>query len=176
MKLALICGATKMTMRQEYFKKLAWPRQVHWLSFWRTLQASALKPWFTTTVHITLGLSSTNFGYYQCVRVNMPCLLYTSRFHIGATSRKLTISYLLETLHISYFWGVRLIQFLSNYQIFQIESWLLEDGVSGYLEIPYRDLRYRLEASHFIAKCDNRGATITLIWSTDGFIFGGFSG
>ena len=105
----------------------------------------------------------------------MPCLLHKSRIHIGVTSRKLRISYLPETLHILSFWVVRLIQFFVKISDFQIESWLLEDGVSGYLELLYHGPWYRLESSGFHAKCDNRVATIAVVWSTDGFISGGFS-
>ena len=73
------------------------------------------------------------------------------------------ISYLQETLYILSFWEVRLIQFFVQISDFQIESWLLEDGVSGYLELLYHGSWYRLEASYFHAKCYNRGATIAVI-------------
>ena len=56
-----------------------------------------------------------------------------------------------------------------------IESWLSEDGVSEDLELLYRGSRDGWKASDFHAKCDNKGATITMIHSSDGFIFGGFS-
>ena len=64
---------------------------------------------------------------------------------------------------------------LSKHQSSQIERWLLEDGVSGDLELLYRGSRDGWKASDFHAKCDNKGATITVIRSTDGFIFGGFA-
>ena len=61
---------------------------------------------------------------------------------------------------------------LSKHQSSQIESWLLEDGVSGYLELLYRGSQDRWKTSYFHAKFDNKGATITVIHSTGGFIFG----
>ena len=50
-----------------------------------------------------------------------------------------------------------------------------EDGVYGYLELLYRGSQDGCKASDFHDKCDNKGATITVIWSTGDFIFGGFS-
>ena len=64
---------------------------------------------------------------------------------------------------------------LSKHQSSQIESWLLEDGVSLFLDILYLGSRDGWEPSYFHAKCDNKGATIAVIQSSDGFIFGGFS-
>ena len=52
---------------------------------------------------------------------------------------------------------------------------VVEDGVSGDLELLYRGSRDGWKASDFHAKCDNKGATITVIRSSDGFIFGGFA-
>ena len=57
----------------------------------------------------------------------------------------------------------------------QIESWLSEDGVFGDLEFLYRGSRDGCKASDFHDKCDNKGATITVIRSSGAFIFGGFS-
>ena len=51
----------------------------------------------------------------------------------------------------------------------------MEDGVSGDLELLYRRSRDEWKASDFHTKCDNKGATITVIRSNDDFIFGGFS-
>ena len=51
----------------------------------------------------------------------------------------------------------------------------MEDGVSGYLKLLYRDSRDRWKTSDFHAKCNDKGATITVIRSSDGFIFGGFA-
>ena len=50
-----------------------------------------------------------------------------------------------------------------------------EDGVSGDLELLYRGSWDGWKPSDFHAKCDNKGATITVIRSSDGFIFGGFA-
>ena len=64
---------------------------------------------------------------------------------------------------------------LPKRQSYQMESWLVEDGLYGYLELLYRGSRDGWKASDFHAKCDNKGATITVIRSTGGFIFGGFA-
>ena len=63
----------------------------------------------------------------------------------------------------------------SKHHSSQIESWLSEDGVSGDLELLYQGSRDGWKASDFHAKCDNKGTTITVIRSSDGFIFGGFA-
>ena len=62
----------------------------------------------------------------------------------------------------------------SKFQSYQIDRWLLEDGVSRDLELLYQGLRYGWKASDFHVKCDNMGATITVIIISDGFIFCGF--
>ena len=64
---------------------------------------------------------------------------------------------------------------LSKHNSSQIESWLSEDGVSGYLELLYQGLRDGWKVLDFHVKCDNKGATITVIWITDSFIFGVFA-
>ena len=64
---------------------------------------------------------------------------------------------------------------LSKHHSLQIKCWLLEDGVSGDLELLYRGSQDGWKASDFHAKCDDKGATITVIRSSDGFIFGGFA-
>ena len=64
---------------------------------------------------------------------------------------------------------------LSKYQNFQIKSWLVEDGVYGGLWLFYLGSSYGRKGEDFHAKQDNKGETITVIWSTGGFIFGGFS-
>ena len=50
-----------------------------------------------------------------------------------------------------------------------------EEGVSGDLELLYRGSRYGWKASDYHDKCDDKGATITVIRSTGGLIFGGFT-
>ena len=56
----------------------------------------------------------------------------------------------------------------SKHNSSQIESWLLEDGVSGDLELLYRSSRDGWKALDFHDKCDNKGTTITVIRSSDG--------
>ena len=50
-----------------------------------------------------------------------------------------------------------------------------EDGVSVDLDLLYRGSRDGWKASDFHDKCDHKGSSITVIRSSDGFIFGGFS-
>ena len=50
----------------------------------------------------------------------------------------------------------------------------MEDGVSGDLYLLYQGSRDLWKGEYFHGKCDNKGATIAVIWSSDGFIFGGF--
>ena len=64
---------------------------------------------------------------------------------------------------------------LSKFQSYQIERWLLEYGVSGDLELLHCGSRDGWKASDFHAKCDYKGATISMICSTGAFIFGGFA-
>ena len=47
--------------------------------------------------------------------------------------------------------------------------------VSVDLELLYQGSRNGRKGSDFHVKCDDKGATITVIFSSDGFIFGGFS-
>ena len=47
--------------------------------------------------------------------------------------------------------------------------------MSGDLELLYRGSRDGWKGSDFHEKCDDKGATITVIRSSDGFIFGGFA-
>ena len=54
-------------------------------------------------------------------------------------------------------------------------TWLLEDGLSGGLDLLYRVSQYVWKKSYFYDKCDNKGETVTVIPSTFGFIFGRFS-
>ena len=63
----------------------------------------------------------------------------------------------------------------SDHHTSLIESWLSEDGVSGDLDLLYRGSRDGWMTWDFHAKCDKKGATVTVIRSTGGLIFGGFS-
>ena len=64
---------------------------------------------------------------------------------------------------------------LYKFQSYKIERWLLEDGVSGDLDLLYQGSWDGWKGSDFHAKCDHNGATITVIRSSDGFIFCGFA-
>ena len=64
---------------------------------------------------------------------------------------------------------------MSKHHSYQIESWFSEDWVSGVFDLLYPGSRYVWKGSYFDAKCYNKGATITVILTTCGFIYGGFS-
>ena len=51
----------------------------------------------------------------------------------------------------------------------------MEDGVYEYFELLYQGSRDKWKLSDFHANCDNKGATITVIRISHGFVFGGFS-
>eukprot|EP00957_Ditylum_brightwellii_P136660 10421921-Ditylum_brightwellii.AAC.1 len=55
-----------------------------------------------------------------------------------------------------------------------LHSWLADDGFGGQPELLYRASRDGWESSQFHAKCDHRGPTITIIRTTDNYVFGGF--
>ena len=63
----------------------------------------------------------------------------------------------------------------SKHHSLQIKCWLLEDGVYGDLDLLYWGSQDGWKISDYHAKCDDKGATITVIRSSDGFIFGGFA-
>jgi len=56
-----------------------------------------------------------------------------------------------------------------------LRNFLLEDEVHGELELLYRGSRDGFNASDFHTKCDNKGATITVIKDVGGYLFGGFT-
>ena len=64
----------------------------------------------------------------------------------------------------------------SKYLSFKIESWLLDDVVSGDLGYPVLCFMGYKNSIIFNARYDNRGKTIAVIQITYGFKFGGFSG
>ena len=66
-------------------------------------------------------------------------------------------------------------ELFSKHQSSQIEKWLIEDGVCGYLYILYRVSWDVWKVSDFYTICDNKGAIITVVLSSDGFIIGIFS-
>jgi len=53
-------------------------------------------------------------------------------------------------------------------------DFLLEDDIRGELKLLYRGSRDGFGASDFHAKCDNKGATVTVIKDVGGYLFGGF--
>eukprot|EP00586_Coscinodiscus_wailesii_P010113 CAMPEP_0172490414 /NCGR_PEP_ID=MMETSP1066-20121228/20820_1 /TAXON_ID=671091 /ORGANISM="Coscinodiscus wailesii, Strain CCMP2513" /LENGTH=605 /DNA_ID=CAMNT_0013258867 /DNA_START=47 /DNA_END=1864 /DNA_ORIENTATION=+ len=64
---------------------------------------------------------------------------------------------------------------VSDIQIQQLQNWLEEDDAQGQFELIYRGSRDGWNASSFHEKCDDNGSTITLIKSTDGYVFGGYA-
>ena len=57
-----------------------------------------------------------------------------------------------------------------------IMTWLKDANKSGQRELLYRASRDGWEGSDFHGKCDDKGSTVTLIKSSEGFIFGGYLG
>jgi len=56
-----------------------------------------------------------------------------------------------------------------------LRGFLLEDGEYGELELLYRGSRDGFGAEDFHGKCDNKGATVTVIRDVGGSLFGGFT-
>eukprot|EP00957_Ditylum_brightwellii_P000029 1986-Ditylum_brightwellii.AAC.1 len=63
---------------------------------------------------------------------------------------------------------------LSGHQTDIINRWLEEDSCGFDTTLLYRASRDGWEASDFHEKCNNQGPTLTVIQSTEGYIFGGF--
>jgi hypothetical protein len=61
---------------------------------------------------------------------------------------------------------------LSRLQVDMILGWL---GKQTNLELLYRASRDGWRATDFHSKCDNKGATVTVIKSTGGYVFGGYA-
>ena len=57
----------------------------------------------------------------------------------------------------------------------QLCDWLKEDESHGELRLLYRSSRDGRDDSIFHSKCDNMGCTLTIIETTDGYVFGGYS-
>jgi hypothetical protein len=68
-------------------------------------------------------------------------------------------------------------QILSPQQHDQILSWLPESsgGKHMKLELLYRASRDGWQCQDFHSRCDNKGATVTVIKCTGGFVFGGYA-
>ena len=157
-------------------RTLAWPRQGHWFSCWRKFQASALNP----------SLSKHNS---YCFRK----ILETFRLQLMVQSENNIATLYIQESHwerfnklVDYYFPVESASFilqgseinstiLSKHQSYQIGSWLVEDGLPGYMELLYRASQDGWKASYFHSKYDNKGATIIVICSSGGFIFGGFA-
>ena len=79
--------------------------------------------------------------------------MYKSRSRISIASTKLRITYLTGD-STSFILLVRDIYstMLYKYQSFQIESWLVEDGVYGGLDLLYLGSSYGLKGEYFHAK------------------------
>mmetsp|Transcript_10923 Transcript_10923/g.22865 ORF Transcript_10923/g.22865 Transcript_10923/m.22865 type:complete len:591 (-) Transcript_10923:380-2152(-) len=57
----------------------------------------------------------------------------------------------------------------------QIVSWLKEDSLPHKMKLLYRASCDGWSASCFHAKCNNQGATLTVVQSTGGYVFGGYA-
>ena len=57
----------------------------------------------------------------------------------------------------------------------QLHDWLREDGTDGDLELLYSSSRDGSSAAAFHSKCDGRGATLTVVETTDGRVVGGYT-
>jgi len=57
----------------------------------------------------------------------------------------------------------------------RLHDWLEEDGSDGEFNLLYRFSRDGTSAASFHSKCDNRGCTLTVIETTDGYVLGGYS-
>ncbi|KAL9178344.1 hypothetical protein ACHAXT_001772 [Thalassiosira profunda] len=56
-----------------------------------------------------------------------------------------------------------------------LHNWLEEDGSEGQLELLYRGSRDGFAGTAFHSKCNDRGSTLTVIETTDGYVLGGYS-
>jgi hypothetical protein len=56
-----------------------------------------------------------------------------------------------------------------------LHEWLKEDGQDGELSLLFRGTRDGLTNEEFHSKCDNKGCTLTVIETTFGKVFGGYS-
>ncbi|KAL7546509.1 hypothetical protein ACHAWF_009842, partial [Thalassiosira exigua] len=62
-----------------------------------------------------------------------------------------------------------------NGHFIQLHDWLKEDGADGHLHLLYRSSRDDLSAISFHSKCDNKGCTLTIIETNEGYVLGGYS-
>jgi len=60
-------------------------------------------------------------------------------------------------------------------QVQALYGFLSEDKVDGKLDLLYRGSRDGFGVSDFHTKCDNKGATVTVIKDIGGYLFGGFT-
>eukprot|EP00571_Detonula_confervacea_P005870 CAMPEP_0172329914 /NCGR_PEP_ID=MMETSP1058-20130122/61129_1 /TAXON_ID=83371 /ORGANISM="Detonula confervacea, Strain CCMP 353" /LENGTH=594 /DNA_ID=CAMNT_0013047107 /DNA_START=223 /DNA_END=2007 /DNA_ORIENTATION=+ len=56
-----------------------------------------------------------------------------------------------------------------------LHDWLKEDGSDGEFNLLYRSSRDGPSNSTFHSKCDDKGCTMTVIKTIDGYVFGGYS-
>jgi len=57
----------------------------------------------------------------------------------------------------------------------QLHDWLREDGTDGDLELLYSSSRDGFSADAFHDNCDDKGATLTVVETTDGHVVGGYT-
>ncbi|KAL7542399.1 hypothetical protein ACHAWF_007171, partial [Thalassiosira exigua] len=56
-----------------------------------------------------------------------------------------------------------------------LHDWMEVDGSDVELDLLYRSSRDGLSGANFHSKCDDRGCTLTVVETTDGFVLGGYS-
>ncbi len=63
----------------------------------------------------------------------------------------------------------------SESEVDRIQTWLAEVNKTSEPQLLYRASRDGWDASNFHSKCDNKGATITILKTTQGYVFGGYA-
>lgn len=63
----------------------------------------------------------------------------------------------------------------SRRHVVQLHQWLEENDANGGLQLLYRSSTDDASTSNFHSKCDNRGSTITIVETLDGYIVGGYT-
>eukprot|EP00735_Rhodelphis_limneticus_P002877 TRINITY_DN1394_c0_g1::TRINITY_DN1394_c0_g1_i1::g.19999::m.19999 TRINITY_DN1394_c0_g1::TRINITY_DN1394_c0_g1_i1::g.19999 ORF type:complete len:366 (+),score=42.94,TLD/PF07534.11/5e-19,Sec20/PF03908.8/5.8e+03,Sec20/PF03908.8/11,Sec20/PF03908.8/34,Cytochrom_B562/PF07361.6/8.4e+03,Cytochrom_B562/PF07361.6/0.15,FliD_N/PF02465.13/3.1e+03,FliD_N/PF02465.13/0.78 TRINITY_DN1394_c0_g1_i1:65-1099(+) len=89
------------------------------------------------------------------------------------------VNNILESLHLTYkFNSAKRTDdsvIMSDSEAGQLRTWLRELNKTGNMRVLFRGSRDGFATSTFHQKCDNQGATVTVVKSTSGRIFGGFN-